>query len=251
MVLLHGFPECSLTWRSQLLALGAAGYRAVAPDLRGYGDSDKPRAIADYRIEKLAQDVTGLIVALGREAAHLVGHDWGGFIAWHVAMWSPAAVRRLCILNMPHPQQMVRGLRTPRQLRKSWYVFFFQLPWLPERFLDARRLRRLFLRAPRRPYDDETLAANLHALRDPAGPLHYYRAAARFRARRIEVVRAPTLVIWGEQDAALGSELAQPDPAWVPDARLVRIPDASHFVQHDAAAQVDGLLLSFLGGAPS
>src|SRR5438445_9084328 len=129
---MHGFPECWLAWRYQLPALAAAGFRAVAPDLRGYGGSDKPRGAAAYRIDLLARDAAELIVALGHERADLVGHDWGAHIAWHVAMWDPRRVRRLAILNVPHPERMRRGLRTLRQLRKSWYMLFFQLPVLPE-----------------------------------------------------------------------------------------------------------------------
>ncbi|HEY6911958.1 MAG TPA: alpha/beta hydrolase [Myxococcales bacterium] len=248
VVLLHGFPECWVTWRNQLPALAAAGFRAVAPDMRGYGGSEKPRGVEQYRIEKLAQDAADLIPALGREQADLVGHDWGGAVAWRVAMWHPARVRKLVILNSPHPQQLSRAMRTLRQLRKSWYIFFFQLPWLPERLLTPGRLQYLFRRftARKGAYEQAEIAANIDAVREPEGPLNYYRAALRYVPRRWEPVRARTLVIWGERDPFLGDELARPDARWVPDARVERIASASHFVQADAPDEVSRLLVEFL-----
>jgi pimeloyl-ACP methyl ester carboxylesterase len=248
VVLLHGFPECWVTWRHQLPALAAAGFRAVAPDMRGYGGSDKPRGVRQYRIEKLTQDVADLVAALGRERADLVGHDWGGAVAWRVAMWHPARVRKLAILNSPHPQQLSRAMRTLRQLRKSWYVFFFQLPWLPERLLTARVLASVFRRTTARKgaYGQAEIAANIDAMRDPEGPLDYYRAAVRHAGPRWVPVQAETLVIWGERDAFLENELAQPDARWVPRARVERIAGASHWVQADAPDEVSRLLVEFL-----
>jgi pimeloyl-ACP methyl ester carboxylesterase len=248
VVLLHGFPECWVTWRHQLPALAAAGFRAVAPDLRGYGASDKPRGIAQYKLEKLAQDVAELVRALGRERAHLVGHDWGGNVAWHTAMWHPERIHKLAILNVPHPQRMARALRTLRQLRKSWYFFFFQVPFLPERTLTPDRLRVMYryTTARKGAYDEEDIAALIEAVREPSGPINYYRAAARFRSPRWRPIEAETLVIWGERDRWLGSELAQPDPRWVPKVRIERIPEASHWIQADAPDRVDDLLLRFL-----
>ena len=249
VVLLHGFPECWISWRHQLPALAAAGFRAVAPDLRGYGGSDKPRAVAAYGVERLARDVTGLISSLGRDRADLVGHDWGGHIAWHVAMSEPDRVRKLAILNVPHPQQMSRGLRTARQLRKSWYMYFFQLPLLPERFMTPRRLRSLFRYTPARrdAYDAADIETIIAAVGDRTGPIDYYRAAARYRSPRWRPVAAETLIIWGDRDRWLGSELAEPDRRWVPRFRLERIASATHWVQADAPERVNELLVSFLG----
>ncbi len=248
VVLLHGFPECWVSWRHQLPALAAAGFRAVAPDLRGYGGSDKPRAVSDYRQEKLAADVAALIRALGRDRAHVVGHDWGGHVAWVTAMWHPEQVGKLAILNVPHPHRMSQGLRTLRQLRKSWYMYLFQLPAVPERLLTPKRLAAIFRDTPARKgaYDEADIAANVAALRDPSGPLNYYRAAARFPAPRWRPVQAETLIVWGQRDAALGAELAEPDPRWVPCARVERIAEASHWVQADAPERVNQLLLDFL-----
>jgi pimeloyl-ACP methyl ester carboxylesterase len=249
VVLLHGFPECWVSWRHQLPALAGAGLRAVAPDLRGYGGSDKPLGVGAYRIENLARDVAELIGALGRERADVVGHDWGAHVAWHLAMWHPQRVRRLAILNMPHPERMRRGLRTARQLGKSWYMFFFQLPILPERFMSPRRLRGAFLHTPERKgaYDEADIDAIVAAVGDRTAPINYYRAAARYRSPPWQPVRAETLVIWGQRDRWLGEELAEPDPRWVPRARVERIPGASHWVQADAPERVNDLLRSHLG----
>ena len=247
VVLLHGFPECWVTWRAQLPALAAAGFYAVAPDLRGYGTSDKPRGAPAYRMEKLTGDVAALIAALGRDRADVVGHDWGGQVAWFFAMWHPALLRRLVTLNVPHPQRFRSGMWKPRQLRKSWYMLFFQLPFLPERFMTDRRLTTSFRYTPERmgAYDEEEIAILLGAVRDRTGPLNYYRAAGR-HPPRVSVIDAPVLVIWGEKDRWLGADLAEPGRRWVPDLRLERIPEASHWVQADAPDRVNALLLDFL-----
>lgn len=242
VVLLHGFPDCWITWRNQLPALAAAGFRAVAPDLRGYGGSDKPRGVAAYRVENLARDVAELIKALGREKADVVGHDWGGHVAWHFAMWHPEKLRRLALCNMPHPQRMARGLRTARQLRKSWYIFFFQLPFLPERFISDAALRSMYKRFS----SDDEIRVIQEAVRDRTPPINYYRAAVRHPVLRWQPIEAETLIVWGQRDPFLGEELAEPSPRWVPHARVERIPDASHWVQAEAPARVNELLLAFL-----
>jgi len=249
VLLMHGFPECWLSWRYQLPALAAAGFRAVAPDLRGYGGSDKPSGVAAYRIELLVRDASELIAALGRDRADVVGHDWGAHIAWHLAMWHPQRVRRLAILNLPHPARMWRGLRTLRQLRKSWYMFFFQLPLLPEWLMSPRRLRRALRYTPARrgAYDEAVIEAIVAAVGDRTAPINYYRAAARYRSPPWKPVAAETLVIWGERDPWLGAELAEPDPRRVPRVRVERIAEASHWVHADAPGRVNELLISFLG----
>src|SRR5512132_1806324 len=135
VVLLHGFPEFWYAWRHQIPALADAGYRVVAPDLPGYNTSDRPRRVRDYQPRVLAQDVAGLIVALGADSAAVAGHDWGGGLAWLLAMHHPERVQRLVILNAPHPIRFLKGLGNLRQLRRSWYILAFQLPWLPERLM--------------------------------------------------------------------------------------------------------------------
>src|SRR4029079_1383900 len=147
VVLLHGFPEFWYSWRHQLPAIASAGYRAVAVDLRGYNRSDKPRGVEAYLLPTLGRDIKRLIGSLGSDSAAIVGHDWGGLVAWELAMRHPELVERVAILNLPHPERMKAGLRTPRQLRRSWYIGFFQLPVLSENYLrwgDFSFIRRAF-----------------------------------------------------------------------------------------------------------
>ena len=260
VVLLHGFPEFWFSWRFQIPALAAAGFRVVAPDMRGYNLSEKPRGVVSYALERLAGDVERLVGALGEERAVVVGHDWGGIVAWAVAMLHPERVERLVILNVPHPERFSRGLRAPRQLLKSLYAFFFQIPWLPEKVLragDFAILRSVFRNDPVRPgtFGEEDIDRYVEALSRPGAltaAINYYRALARraptvARAlrRRIE---APVLVVWGQRDLFLVPELAAPDPDLVPDARVRRLPDASHWVQQDRPERVNALLLDFLRG---
>ncbi|XYI03850.1 alpha/beta fold hydrolase [Sorangium sp. So ce1128] len=260
VVLLHGFPELWYSWRHQIPALVEAGYRVIAPDMRGYNLSDKPAGVAAYAIDELTADVAALIQqAAGAErAAAVVGHDWGAGVAWAFAMRYPALLERLAILNGPHPARLLAGFRTARQLRKSWYMFFFQLPKLPE--LLAQRNDYALFRAsvqedPRRPgaVTDEDLARYLEAWSRPGAltaTINYYRALFRPSSLR-DVgkpprIDTPVLVIWGEHDRYLGAELATPDPELVPNARVARIPDASHFVHYDRPERVNQLLLEFL-----
>jgi pimeloyl-ACP methyl ester carboxylesterase len=256
VVLLHGFPEFWWSWRHQIRALAAAGYHVVAPDLRGYHLSDQPRAVSAYRLERLEADVAGLIRACGAASAVVVGHDWGGVIAWSFARHHAESVDRLVILNAPHPRRMVEGLRTARQLRKSWYMFFFQLPWLPERLLsrdDYQLVQRMFERDGMSLADAARYAAAAKRTAGLSGGVNYYRAAFHRTRRgnrpRRQRVEMPTLVIWGEKDRFLGKELAVPDPQHVPNARVEFIPQASHWVQHDAPERVNELLLAFLPAA--
>jgi pimeloyl-ACP methyl ester carboxylesterase len=259
VVLLHGFPEFWWSWRRQIPALVEAGFRVVAVDQRGYGMSDRPASWRDYRVERLAADIAGLIAALGEERAHVVGHDWGAAVAWTLASLHPGRVQRLAILNVPHPVRMVQALQTsPRQLLHSWYMFFFQIPWLPERLMRAggrRTLEGAYGDARPGAFTEADFDRYADALLGPGGlkgPIDWYRAALR-RApgatrRMYQPIPAPTLVIWGEQDRFLGADLADPDPALVPDVRVVRLPEASHWVQHDEPEAVNRLLVDFLTG---
>ena len=254
-VLLHGFPEFWYAWRGQLEPLAAAGFRVVAPDLRGYNLSEKPAGVAAYAAESLAADVRDLIAAVGDGSpACLAGHDWGGVVAWVTAIRHPESISRLAILNMPHPRRMFQGLRTFQQLRKSWYMGLFQVPGAPERLLRARRfaaLRRPFV-ADARPgaYSVSDLDRYVEAW-SQAGALtamlNYYRALLRGGSRDESMyVPAPTLVIWGERDRHLGAELAEPHASDVPNLeRVVRIPTASHWVAADEPELVSRLLGEF------
>jgi epoxide hydrolase 4 len=257
IVLLHGFPEFWFSWRFQIPALVEAGFRVVAPDMRGYNLSSKPRRASAYDTDRLAADVRDLIHERGGERAFVVGHDWGGSVAWITAMNHPEVIERLAILNVPHPRRMLQGLRTPRQLAKSWYMLFYQLPWLPELSARARGWwgwRHVFESEARpgafTPRDIERYVEAWSQPGAPTGMVNFYRAAlrqTRRRAeRRIRPVEAPTLVIWGQRDRHLGAELAEPERADVPNlVRVVRLPEASHWVHQDEPGRVSELLVDF------
>ena len=256
VVLLHGFPEFWYGWRQQIEPLVDAGFRVVAPDLRGYNLSSKPQDFADYTADKLATDIRGLIRELGAESAMVIGHDWGGSVAWSLAMNHPEVVDRLVILNAAHPRRLNEGLKHPRQLLRSWYFFYFQFPGLPEH--RARRWHwrffKRFLRDARPPYTADELDRYAEAWSQPGAAkamIDYYRAAVRLSSKqgKLRPISAPTMVIWGQRDRYLGPQLAEPHHEDVPNLeRVERLPDASHWVHHDAE-RVNELLLDFLAPA--
>ena len=259
VILLHGFPEFWYGWRHQLDALAGAGFRVWAPDQRGYNLSDKPNGIDAYTIDKLTADIVGLIDAAGVARATVVGHDWGGGVAWWLAMTHPDRLNRCVFLNMPHLAVMLRALRhNPRQLLRSWYAGFFQLPRLPE-WLARRGNWRLASRAltqTSRPgtFSDADLAQYRQAWAQPGSDgapacrsmMHWYRAFAQHRPPLPAIVRVtvPTLLIWGRKDTFLLPELAQASLDLCDNGQLVYIDDASHWVQHEAADRANQLIIN-------
>jgi epoxide hydrolase 4 len=267
VLLLHGFPESSRSWRLQLPALAEAGFRAVAPDLRGYGRSDRH---GPYDLETLAEDAAGLVAALGRKRATVAGHDWGGAVAWATAHGAPEQVERLVVLNCPHPAAL-RGelLTNPRQLWRSRYMLCFQLPWLPEWTLTrdgARQIARALAGGShvRGCWPREELDRAREDFLQPgaaSAALGYYRAAARHPgpARRLAArhpITAPTLILWGARDRFLGEETIRPErlrPYFAPgnEPEIRRIDDAGHFVQNEAPQRVNEELIAWLTTARS
>lgn len=265
VVLLHGFPEFWYSWRHQIPALADAGFRVVAPDMRGYNASEKPHGVASYRMEKLVGDVVGLIEHFDREEAHVVGHDWGGLVAWATAIRRPEVVDKLAVLNAPHLDRYREELRhNPEQWSRSLYALYFQLPWLPEFTLgvwDCAGVAKM-LRETSEPdtFDEADLRRYREAACRPGAltaMLNYYRAGFREELREQagrllggkrpgNVVRAPTLLLWGEQDPALDVELTEGVERWVPDLRVERLPEATHWVQNDAPEAVTELLSAFV-----
>ena len=259
VILLHGFPEFWYGWRKQIPALAAAGYRVWAPDQRGYNLSDKPKGIDAYTLDQLVADVIGLIDAAGCAKAYLVGHDWGAAVAWWTAIKYQQRVRKLVVSNVPHPIVMNRTVRRNfAQLRKSWYIFFFQIPWLPERLLRASNWlslsRALQKSSNAGSFTEEDLMRYRAAWSKPGAftaMLNWYRAAVRRKLERLPSLRVipPTLLIWGVHDLALNREMAEPSIALCDDGQLVFCEAATHWVQHDEPARVNQLLLEFLGDA--
>lgn len=254
VLLLHGFPEFWYSWRRQIPAL-AEHFTVVAPDQRGYNETDKPSW--GYGIDVLVADIVELIRALGHERALLVGHDWGGAVAWATAIAHPQRVERLAIINTPHPAIFAENLRSnPRQMRRSSYMGFFALPLLPElaiRANDYAVVEQALRSARPGTFDDEEIAAYKDALSKPGAltaGLNWYRAAARQGTQglysgtgmRCEV---PTLLIWGDNDRYLGRELVEGTERFVPDLTVHHIPGASHWVQQEEPAQINRYLLEF------
>ncbi|OON67446.1 alpha/beta fold hydrolase [Hymenobacter sp. CRA2] len=259
VVLLHGFPEFWYGWHRQIPALAAAGYRVWAPDQRGYNLSDKPGRVAAYAVPKLVADIIGLLDAAGRPQACVVGHDWGGIVAWHLAMQHPERVARVAILNVPHPAVFGRTLRhSGRQRRKSWYALFFQLPWLPEQLTRLNHWwagRQALVGTSRRgTFSHDDLRRYRLAWSQPGAMrsmINWYRAAARqgrqsIQGGRIEV---PLQLIWGRRDAFLEAHMAAESLHYCDQGRLTYFDKATHWVQHEEAERVNQLLLEFLGEA--
>lgn len=255
---LHGFPESSFSWRYQMPLLARLGYLVWAPDLRGYGGSSRPPGIDAYAIETLEADVAALIEASGCHEVLLTGHDWGAAIAWNYAMFGRLPISRLIIMNVPHPALFAKGLRTFRQLRKSWYIFFFQLPWLPEWFLSRDRcapIGRAFrgMAVDKSRFPEEVLRVYRDNASQPGAltaMINYYRALVRGRrrmtARTMTMIDVPTLLLWGEEDTALGKELTYGTDRHVRQLTVHYLPNVSHWVQQEAPDTVNALMEAWL-----
>ncbi|KAB7647763.1 alpha/beta fold hydrolase [Polymorphobacter fuscus] len=253
---LHGFPESRFSWRHQLPVLAGLGWHAVAPDLRGYGDSSRPLRQSDYHIDHLVADAAALFDALGARRRLLVAHDWGAIIAWIFALRDTRQLDGLVILNVPHPRVFRDVLRASwAQKRKSWYVAFFQLPWLPEALLGARHAEAIgkaftgmaIDKAAFPPAVIDHYRANASRPGALTAMINYYRAnfpdILDEPAPRLAV---PTLMLWGEADSALGLELTHGYAPLVSDFTLRRFPNVSHWVQQEAPDAVNAALEEWL-----
>ena len=256
VVLLHGFPEHWYGWRHQIDPLAQAGYRVIVPDQRGYGASDKPRGVGSYRLDLLVDDVVGLVAAVGRDQARIVGHDWGGIVAWAAIERHPDRFTRAVILNAPHPAVLQQALRKDfGQIRRSWYVFAFQIPGLPEFLLRRNGFRALerSLLATSRPgaFDHADLELAKTAWGRPGAlraMIHWYRAALRTALSPLPdpPITVPTLILWGVQDQFLGPGLARTSYAQCQNAAIEWFADATHWLAHECPERVNPLILGFL-----
>lgn len=256
---LHGFPESRFSWRMQLPLLAQLGYRAWAPDLRGYGETEpKPPDVASYDMDRLVEDVAALVDAADVREVTLIAHDWGAALAWAFAARRVRPLKALVIMNLPHPAVFARVLRrSPGQMLRSWYIGFFQAPWLPEQMLlaqDARAIRQSFVgmavdkdRFPKAVLD--RYAADAQRPGAMRGMINWYRAAVRYPGALSQdwpVIDTPTLIIWGEADTALGLETLEGTEAYVSNLTIRRLPDVSHWVQQEAPETVNAILTGWL-----
>jgi epoxide hydrolase 4 len=256
VLLLHGFPEFWYGWRKQIPALVEAGCRVIVPDQRGYNLSDKPKDVKSYEAYTLVDDIIGLIDALEYEKVNLVGHDWGAGVAWLLANKYPERLHHLSIMNVPHPAVMRRFLRRDlEQLRRSWYIFFFQLPWLPEAGMRADNWRgaERALRGSGKihTFTNEDVEKYKEAWSQPGAMtamINWYRAAVRYQppVPTEPHIKVPTLMMWGMQDAALSHRMARPSMDYVEEGNLILFPEATHWVHLDAAEEVNHYLLDFV-----
>jgi pimeloyl-ACP methyl ester carboxylesterase len=262
LILLHGFPEFWYCWRKQIPYLAEKGFRVIVPDQRGYNLSDKPKKIADYKIGLLAQDVVNLATALGHERFHLVGHDWGAAVAWWTALLFPERLHKLAILNVPFPSVMNQELSQGnwQQLLKSWYIVYFQIPYLPEWSMSvddfAPIVRSMMESGKEGSFSPEEMEDYKRAWAQPRAlrsMVNWYRAAGQSAtdsspssSRQVQIM-PETLILWGEQDKFLGKELAEKSLEVCRDGRLIFYPNATHWLQIDEADAVNQELESFFG----
>ena len=255
---LHGFPELNFSWRHQMPLLARLGYRVWAPNQRGYGASSRPAKVEDYTMDRLVADAAALFDASGATKLTLIAHDWGGAVAWKFAIDRVRPVERLVIMNLPHPYCFAAALKHWPQRRRSWYIAFFQLPWLPERVLAANGaawIRNAFrgMAVDKSRFPDAVLDVYAAAALRPGAltaMIGWYRAAARHPDRmrvanggRVDV---PVLIVWGEADIALGLETLDGTERYVGDLTVRRLPNVSHWVQQEAPEAVNAILTEWL-----
>ena len=258
-ICLHGFPELAFSWRHQLPLLASLGYRVWAPNQRGYGKSSRPRGRAAYRVDELVADVAALVDAAGARSLTLIGHDWGGMVAWLFALRAVRKLEGLVVMNLPHPTRFREALKFRAQRRRSLYALFFQLPWLPERLLAARNARAIGeafrgMAVDKSRFPEEVLDVyRRHALEPGAltAMLNWYRAMRSSRNLKEEfpILDTRTLMIWGTQDTALGLETTWRTEELVRDFTIRYLP-VSHWVQQEAPEAVNEILEAWLCGQP-
>ncbi len=255
ILFLHGFPEFWYAWRKQIEHFAQRGYLVVVPDQRGYNLSDKPQGIPSYKIDELAKDAVGLIDAYGRDRIFLVGHDWGASVSWWTALKYSQRLQRLVIMNVPHPKIMAKNLFTnPKQMEKSWYIFYFQLPGAVEKFASANNYEwpvKLLAKTSRPgAFTLDELGKYREAFMQPGAfpaMVNWYRAMIQTQQEPPASfdVTMPLLLLWGMKDIALMSEMADDSMAYCKQGKLIKFPEATHWLQHEEAVKVNKLMEDF------
>jgi len=256
---LHGFPEHSFSWRYQLPMLADLGYQAWAPNMRGYGNSSKPKGVSSYQLDTLVEDVAAIIEASGCKETVLIAHDWGAVVAWHFAINGRLPLSYLIICNVPHPQSMQQAFSW-EQLMKSWYIFFFQIPKLPEFLLGrdnakgvGEMIRNTFVNPEKFPMEiADVFSRNANQPGALTAMINYYRALLRRgnRSNRegesFPIIKTPTLMIWGEEDVALSKETTYGTEKYVENFNIRYLPNVSHWVQQESPEEVNSMISAFI-----
>ena len=258
VVLLHGFPQFNTSWNTVIPRLAAQGYRCLAPNQRGYSQGARPTRRRDYRVAELVDDVRALIDASGAQRVHLVGHDWGAAVAWGVAAQMPERLASLSTLSVPHPAAFSKALMTSRQALASWYIYFFQLPRIPERVLLGRkrtgaRLSKLLQRTKQKP---EAADRDTRAMTEPGAltaAINWYRAVPLSGTRDVgEKVTVPTLYVWSDGDIAVLGKGARECGRYVSGAyRFETLHEVSHWMVDEQPDTVADLLLEWFAAHPT
>ena len=256
---LHGFPEHSFSWRYQLPMLADLGYQAWAPNMRGYGNSSKPKGVSSYQLDTLVEDIAAIIEASGCKETVLIAHDWGAVVAWHFAINDRLPLSHLIICNVPHPQSMQQAFSW-EQLKKSWYIFFFQIPKLPEFLLGrdnakgvGEMIRNTFVNPEKFPAEiADVFSRNANQPGALTAMINYYRALLRRgnRSNRegeiFPIIKTPTLMIWGEEDVALSKETTYGTEKYVENFNIRYLPNVSHWVQQESPEEVNSMISAFI-----
>jgi pimeloyl-ACP methyl ester carboxylesterase len=255
VILLHGFPEDRRSWDAVIPELAAAGYRVLAPDLRGYSPGARPAGRSAYTLRRLAGDVLALADDAGADRFHLAGHDWGAALAWHLAATRPDRVESLAALSVPHPQAFSRSMVTSRQALMSWYIAAFQPPWLPERMMSLRGGELMAAQLARGGLDAASAGRYARRAADPAamrGPLNWYRALPLEALVPTPAVTVPTLFLWGDRERFISRAAAELCAAHVEGSyRFEVLAGASHWLLQDEPRRVSQLLAGHFAASAS
>ena len=258
VLLLHGFPEFWYEWHEYILPLAAAGYRVVVPDQRGYHRSERPDAISAYHLDALATDICGILDAIGAKKTHIVGHDWGAFVSWWVALHHPARLRTLSVINVPHPTAFRQTLwRNPKQVLRSWYVGFFQLPRVPEALAQVGNWASVTAMMQRSSRDGTFDSTDFERYRTAWGldgayeaMINWYRAVVRSNPQPVQTqISTPTMLLWGAQDTFLTRSLAEKSAQYCTNSEVVMFEQATHWITHEEQTQVQNRLLDHFNSA--